>query len=160
MNNYKAYINDNYIQIKNKNVYVIKSDAIKNGIIINKKKFINDYKKIIKDKNILSVTITILLNKIINDQDIIYYTNIFEELSYSKVNVISTQKYIQNNVLIPNDDLYIFYINNNYYYIYPYLVNEFIILNNISILRIISEKEIKIDSCKCYYYANSLNYFM
>ena len=161
MNKYKAYLNDDYIQIKNKGIIKIKSNAINNGVITNKNKFIDDYKKVIKDKNILSTTITILLNKEINDQDIIYYTNVFEELNYSKIKVISTKEYITNNVLIINDNLYIIYYDNKYHYIYPYLLKEFINKNNIKVLKIIGTNNIKIDDyCKCYYYANSDNYFM
>ena len=161
MNTYKAYINDDYIQIKNKKTIKIKSDAISNGIIINRKQFIEDYKKVIKDKNFLSAAITILLNKIIDDQDIIYYTNIFEELNYSKIIIESTNNYLHNNILIPNKNIYILYINNRYYYIYPFLLNEFIKIRKIKILRIIGDNNIKIsENCKCYYYSNSQNYFV
>ena len=161
MNNHYAYINDNCFQIKIKDIYLFESKSINNGRIINKELFIKDYKKNINNKNILSTTIDILLNKEINEQDIYYYNNIFEELNYSKVNILSTSKYLDNNVMIINKDVYIIYNNKKYYYIYPFLFEDFLRIKKINILKIISDKYIKeVDKCKFYYYTNSNNYFI
>ena len=161
MNNHKCYINDNKIIIKIDKVYEFISNSINNGTIINKNLFINDYKENINNKSIFTNKIDILLNKDINEQDILYYNNIFEELNYSKVRLLSTKDYLDNNVLIPNNDIYIIYTNNTYYYIYPFLLNEFLLKRNITKLKIISSKKLKTNNnCKYYYYENSNHYFI
>ena len=157
---YKAYINNNYIQIKNKDITKIISESIISGKIINKELFIKDYKKYIKDKNILSTEINIYLNKVIDDQDIIYYKYIFEELGFTNINILSTSNILDDNTLIYND-IYIIYHNNTYYYIYPFLLNDFLKTKNINKLKIISNHNIKEnDFCKFYYYRNIDDYFL
>ena len=161
MNKHYAYINDNYFQIKIKNTIIFESKAIKDGIIINKEQFINDYKKNINNKNLFSISIDILLNKVVTEQDIYYYNNIFEELNYSNINILSTSKYLDNNVMIPNNNIYIIYNNKKYYYIYPFLLDYFLLIKNIKTLKIISKKTInKSSNCKYYYYANIDNFFI
>ena len=161
MNDVLCYINDNKFIYKNKKRIEFNSNSIKNGNIIDKKGFILDYIKNIKLSNIFSNKVKILLNKDITEKDIMYYSNIFEDLNYNKIQLLSTKKYLENDVMIYNKSIYIIYTNNEYYYIYPNLLNNFLDYNNIKKLKIISNIKINDNpNCKYYYYANSNEYFI
>ena len=161
MTNHLLYINDNYFQIKTKEIKLIESSSIQDGEIINREQFIKDYKNNIKDKKIISNGIKILLNKEIKEKDLLYYSSIFEELNYSKILIESTNKYLENDILIPNQNIYIIYHNNCYYYLYPFLLEAFIKNENIIKLKILSNIKLKNNNyCKYYYYANNENYFI
>jgi hypothetical protein len=156
-----CYINSNYLIIKTDKIHKLTSLSILNGNIINKDLFINDYKSVIKTKNILSTSLTILMNKYPLESDIMYYTNIFEELNYTQVNINSTSKSLENDTLIPNDLYYIIYHNKEYNNIYKYLLDDYLLNNNITKLKVISCLKLpKNNQCKYYYYSNSNNYFI
>lgn len=161
MNNHTIYINDDYFQIKTNNIKTIKTNSIDNSEIIDKEGFIRDYKKNIKNNGIIAKKVTILLNKIIVEKDILYYTNIFEELNYSKIELQSTNKYLEDNTIIPNKEMYIIYFENQYYYIYPFLLQCFIQLKNIYKLKVLSNIQLGDNpNCKYYYYSNIENFFI
>ena len=161
MNKFIAYINDDRFQIKNNKVIEFVSNGIINGRIVNKNDFINDYKKYVKNNNIFASVITILLDSDIYESDIIYYTSIFEDLNFNKIILESTKKYLENNTLIYNKDLYVVFHDCKYYYIYPKLLKEFLNIKKIKRIKVISNKNIiESDNCKFYYYANSNNYFI
>src|SRR5574344_461475 len=125
MNNDLAYINTNYFQIKtSNNIIKFISLGIKNGEIIDKQQFIKDFNNNIKSKIIFNKKIKLILNKKITEKDILYYSNIFDELNYSTVKLISIINYIDNGTLITNGDYYVIYFNNILYYLEKFLLKS------------------------------------
>ena len=161
MNKHLAYINDNYIQIKTKEVLLYYFNSINNSNITNKEEFIKEYKEKIKNRNLINTNIDILLNKDIKEKDIYYYKDIFEDLNYNIINILSTRPYLNNDTLIINKDIYILFHNEKYYYIYPFLLESFIKIKDIKKIKIISNNKLNNNNdCKYYYYANPNNYFI
>ena len=161
MNKIKCYINSNYIDIlKNNKLYHIEDNLVDNGDIINSNNFINTIKKYKLFSNIFNYNIDIYLNHRILEKDIIYYKKIFEELNCSKINIYDTSSKLTSPTLITSNNYYIIYYNDNYYNIYPCLLESFLLNNNIDNLKIISNNKLdNNDRCKYYYYSNSDNYF-
>ena len=156
-----CYINDNYIELKAKNNYHFISSSIKDGLIIERESFIKDFKNNIKMKNILATSIKILLNKDISESDILYYTSIFEELNYIKIDLSSTKTSLENDSLLINNNKYILYHNNKYYYFEKCMLELYLNKLNINKLKIISKEKLNINkSCKYYYYNNIDNFFI
>lgn len=155
-----CYINDNYIDLKTNTTYHITSESIKNGNIVNREKFIADYKKLIKKPSVFSKSIKILLNKEILESDILYYSSIFEELNYSKIDLISTSNYLENDTLISNGDSYILYHNNLYININKSYLNNFINSFNLQKIKVLSHQLLPQNQlCVFYYYNNIDKYF-
>ena len=161
MNKIKIYINDNYINLlKNNKVYHLILRSINSSNITNSSLFIKEIKKYNILPKLLTYSLELLLNKVIEEKDIIYYKAIFDELNCNKLNIYSTSKYLDNNTLIVNSDNYILYTNNKYNYIEKDLLTSYINYYDISKLKVISYNKIKpINKVKIYYYNDIDTYF-
>ena len=156
-----CYINDNYLDLKANKKYHYITTSIKDGLVNNRELFIKDFKNNIKIKNILATSIKILLNKEISESDILYYTSIFEELNYLKIELSSTKNILENNSLIINNNNYILYNNGNYYYFEKNMLDSYLNKLNINKLKIISNERLSAnDNCKYYYYNNVEDFFI
>lgn len=162
MNKIICYINDNYIDIKkNKKICHYITSSIKNGDIINSKLFIKEFKNKNIFSNILTSEITLYFNHIILEKDLYYYKSIFDELNCTKINIYDTSKKLTSPTLIANNNNYIIYYNNDFYNIIPNFLESFLSINNIKVLKIISNKKIlNLSNVKYYYYNNFQSYFL
>src|SRR5574344_583085 len=160
-NNHLAYLNDNYLQIKIKDkITKIITPSIACGQIINHQQFIIDFQNNLHIKNYLATNITITINEEITEAIQDYYKNIFEELNYIKINLISVKKKMENNTSIVNHNYYIILHDNVLYQIYDFLLDTYLLFFHINKLKIISTNKLKNnDNCKYFYYSNSDNYF-
>ena len=108
MKQLNIYLNDNDLVILDKLAnYPLKS--IKNSMIISKEQFLDEIKKINKKYKIFSnyipYKLNIYLNKKVLEEDILYYTSIFEEFLFTKINVISIINVLESkNYLISNQN--------------------------------------------------------
>ena len=119
MKQLNIYLNDNDLVILDKLAnYPLKS--IQNSIIISKEQFLDEIKKINKKYKIFSnyipYKLNIYLNKKVLEEDILYYTSIFEEFLFTKINVISIINVLESkNYLISNQNSnYLIYKNKIY----------------------------------------------
>ena len=119
MKQLNIYLNDNDLVILDKLAnYPLKS--IKNSMIISKEQFLDEIKKINKKYKIFSnyipYKLNIYLNKKVLEEDILYYTSIFEEFLFTKINVISILNVLESkNYLISNQNSnYLIYKNKIY----------------------------------------------
>lgn len=120
MKQLNIYLNDNDLVILDKLVsYPLKS--IQNSMIISKEQFLDEIKKLNKKYKIFSNYIphklNIYLNKKVLEEDNFYYTSIFEEFLFTKINVISIIDVLEpKNYLISNQNSnYLIYKNMIYY---------------------------------------------
>ena len=162
MNKIIFYFNSNYVDIKrnNKLSHII-SNSIKEGDIVNKELFIKD----IKDKkifsSILSSNVDIYLNHIIEEKDILYYKNIFEELNCNQINIQDTSKKLTSPTIINSDNIFILYYKNNFYKIIPELLDAYLNLFDIKDLKVISNTRLlDISGVRIYYYNYNNEYFL
>ena len=162
MNKIICYINSNYIDIKkDNNIKHIITKSISDGDIINKELFINDIKNKKIFSNILTNKVDIYLNHSIEEKEIYYYKNVFEELNCNEINILDTSKKLISPTLINSSSIYILYYKNNYYKIIPELLNQYLKLNKITNLKVISDNKLPLNNkVKYYYYNNSNNYFI
>ncbi|MDY3948397.1 MAG: hypothetical protein SOZ04_03490 [Bacilli bacterium] len=119
MKQLNIYLNDNDLVILDKLAnYPLKS--IQNSMIISKEQFLDEIKKINKKYKIFSnyipYKLNIYLNKKVLEEDILYYTSIFEEFLFTKINVISIINVLESkNYLISNQNSnYLIYKNKIY----------------------------------------------
>ena len=119
MKQLNIYLNDNDLVILDKLAnYPLKS--IQNSMIISKEQFLDEIKKINKTYKIFSnyipYKLNIYLNKIVLEEDVLYYTSIFEEFLFTKINVISIINVLESkNYLISNQNSnYLIYKNKIY----------------------------------------------
>lgn len=119
MKQLNIYLNDNDLVILDKLAnYPLKS--IQDSMIISKEQFIDEIKKINKKYKIFSnyipYKLNIYLNKKVLEEDILYYTSIFEEFLFTKINVISILNVLESkNYLISNQNSnYLIYKNKIY----------------------------------------------
>lgn len=119
MKQLNIYLNDNDLVILDKLAnYPLKS--IQNSMIISKEQFLDEIKKINKKYKIFSnyipYKLNIYLNKKVLEEDILYYTSIFEEFLFNKINVISILNVLESkNYLISNQNSnYLIYKNKIY----------------------------------------------
>ena len=119
MKQLNIYLNDNDLVILDKLAnYPLKS--IQNSMIISKEQFLDEIKKINKKHKIFSnyipYKLNIYLNKKVLEEDILYYTSIFEEFLFTKINVISILNVLESkNYLISNQNSnYLIYKNKIY----------------------------------------------
>lgn len=119
MKQLNIYLNDNDLVILDKLAnYPLKS--IQNSMIISKEQFLDEIKKINKKDKIFSnyipYKLNIYLNKKVLEEDILYYTSIFEEFLFTKINVISILNVLESkNYLISNQNSnYLIYKNKIY----------------------------------------------
>lgn len=119
MKQLNIYLNDNDLVILDKLTnYPLKS--IQNSMIISKEQFLDEIKKINKKYKIFSnyipYKLNIYLNKKVLEEDILYYTSIFEEFLFTKINVISILDVLESkNYLISNQNSnYLIYKNKIY----------------------------------------------
>ena len=162
MNKIICYLNSNYIDIKKNNkIYHIISDSIINGDIKNSKLFIKDIKNKKILSNIFTNNIEIYLNKNIEEKDLLYYKNIFEDLNCNKIDICSTSNKLKNDTLIECYPIYILYHNDNYIFLDNYILEYYLSINDINKLKIISLNKLKDNkNCKYYYYNNPTSYFI
>ena len=119
MKQLNIYLNDNDLVILDKLVsYPLKS--IQNSMIISKEQFLDEIKKLNKKVKIFSnyipYKLNIYLNKKVLEEDTLYYTSIFEEFLFTKINVISIIDVLEpKNYLISNQNSnYLIYKNKIY----------------------------------------------
>ena len=119
MKQLNIYLNDNDLVILDKLAnYPLK--FIQNSMIISKEQFLDEIKKINKKDKIFSnyipYKLNIYLNKKVLEEDILYYTSIFEEFLFTKINVISIINVLESkNYLISNQNSnYLIYKNKIY----------------------------------------------
>ena len=119
MKQLNIYLNDNDLVILDKLAnYPLK--FIQNSMIISKEQFLDEIKKINKKYKIFSnyipYKLNIYLNKKVLEEDILYYTSIFEEFLFTKINVISILNVLESkNYLISNQNSnYLIYKNKIY----------------------------------------------
>ena len=119
MKQLNIYLNDNDLVILDKLAnYPLKS--IQNSMIISKEQFLDEIKKINKKYKIFSnyipYKLNIYINKKVLEEDILYYTSIFEEFLFTKINVISILNVLESkNYLISNQNSnYLIYKNKIY----------------------------------------------
>ena len=119
MKQLNIYLNDNDLVILDKLAnYPLKS--IQNSMIISKEQFLDEIKKINKKykifANYIPYKLNIYLNKKVLEEDILYYTSIFEEFLFTKINVISIINVLESkNYLISNQNSnYLIYKNKIY----------------------------------------------
>lgn len=119
MKQLNIYLNDNDLVILDKLAnYPLKS--IQNSMIISKEQFLDEIKKINKKckifSNYIPYKLNIYLNKKVLEEDILYYTSIFEEFLFTKINVISIINVLESkNYLISNQNSnYLIYKNKIY----------------------------------------------
>ena len=119
MKKLNIYLNDNDLVLLDKLAnYPLKS--IQNSMIISKEQFLDEIKKINKKYKIFSnyipYKLNIYLNKKVLEEDILYYTSIFEEFLFTKINVISILNVLESkNYLISNQNSnYLIYKNKIY----------------------------------------------
>ena len=119
MKQLNIYLNDNDLVILDKLAnYPLKSNQ--NIMIISKEQYLDEIKKINKKYKIFSSYIpyklNIYLNKKVLEEDILYYTSIFEEFLFTKINVISILNVLESkNYLISNQNSnYLIYKNKIY----------------------------------------------
>ncbi|MBR1417120.1 MAG: hypothetical protein IJ572_04810 [Bacilli bacterium] len=162
MNKIKCYINSNYIDIlKNNKIIHIVTDSIKNGDIIHSNMFIEDMKKNKLFSNILTFDVIIYLNHLIEERDLLYYKNIFEDLNAHRIIVKDTSSILVSPTMINCYPIYIVYFNNKYYKIDYKLLDSFLSTFNINRLKVISETKLsKNANCKYYYYNNYNTFFL
>ena len=158
MNKIICYLNSNYINIyiKNKKYHII-CESIYEGNITNKNLFISELKCKKIFSNFFTNSVDIYLNHIIEEQDIIYYKLIFEDLNCSNINIMDTSKKFISPTLINSNNIYILYYNNDYYRIIPKLLSEYLKVFNIKYLRIISNTKIKNNNRIKFYYYNNID---
>ena len=119
MKQLNIYLNDNDLVILDKLTnYPLKS--IQNSMIISKEQFLDEIKKINKKYKIFSnyipYKLNIYLNKKVLEEDILYYTSIFEEFLFTKINVISILDVLESkNYLISNQNSNYLIYNNKIY---------------------------------------------
>ena len=119
MKQLNIYLNDNDLVILDKLAnYPLKS--IQNSMIISKEQFLDEIKKLNKKVKIFSnyipYKLNIYLNKKVLEEDTLYYTSIFEEFLFTKINVISIIDVLEpKNYLISNQNSnYLIYKNKIY----------------------------------------------
>ena len=119
MKQLNIYLNDNDLVILDKLAnYPLKS--IQNSMIISKEQFLDEIKKLNKKYKIFSnyipYKLNIYLNKKVLEEDTLYYTSIFEEFLFTKINVISIIDVLEpKNYLISNQNSnYLIYKNKIY----------------------------------------------
>ena len=119
MKQLNIYLNDNDLVILDKLAnYPLKS--IQNSMIISKEQFLDEIKKLNKKVKIFSnyipYKLNIYLNKKVLEEDTLYYTSIFEEFLFTKINVISILDVLEpKNYLISNQNSnYLIYKNKIY----------------------------------------------
>ena len=119
MKQLNIYLNDNDLVILDKLAnYPLKS--IQNSMIISKEQFLDEIKKLNKKVKIFSnyipYKLNIYLNKKVLEEDTLYYTSIFEEFLFTKINVISIIDVLEpKNYLISNQNSnYLIYKNMIY----------------------------------------------
>ena len=156
MNKIILYFVDNYVYIyKNKEIIKVESESIDNGEIIDSKCFITKLKKEKILNTFLNKKIIIILNTKITEKEILYYKNIFEDLLFVNIDIISSSYLIENNTLIEYLNTYVLYTNNTFYNIDKSLLNNYIEAYNIKSIKVLSNNQnIKNINCKVYYYKN------
>lgn len=119
MKQLNIYLNDNDLVILDKLAnYPLKS--IQNSMIISKEQFLDEIKKLNKKVKIFSnyipYKLNIYLNKKVLEEDTLYYTSIFEEFLFTKINIISILDVLEpKNYLISNQNSnYLIYKNKIY----------------------------------------------
>ena len=118
MNKISIYFNDNTYQIITNKIYSFLSNYVKDSDIQDKHSFLKEFKEYNKQEkfmsNIVPYNLDIYLNFPITEKDTFYYSDIFEELNFNKINLISNY-----------NTMYLLYKNNTIK-IYKYLLKEFI----------------------------------
>ena len=118
---------DDYINLYNKKlnkILIIKpyKETLRNGCIINAKKFIKKYSQILDkyhlNNNILNNSIVVITNLYVSEEDKIIIQSTLEELNYKKIKFISEINYLKvdkNTLIINYNNTYSYFYYTNYY---------------------------------------------
>ena len=109
--------------------------------------------------NIVPYNLDIYLNFPITEKDTFYYSDIFEELNFNKINLIYIRNLLDNKAyLISNyNTMYLLYKNNTIK-IYKYLLKEFINKYNLKKIYAFGNFLNNIDDNRIYIFSNHKNY--
>lgn len=160
MKQLNIYLNDNDLVILDKLTnYPLKS--IQNSMIISKEQFLDEIKKINKKYKIFSnyipYKLNIYLNKKVLEEDILYYTSIFEEFLFTKINVISILDVLESkNYLISNQNSNYLIYNNKIYSI-DFTLSK-ILINSLDLQVIIMGNNLSISLSNSYIVVNYYSY--
>ena len=160
MKQLNIYLNDNDLVILDKLTnYPLKS--IQNSMIISKEQFLDEIKKINKKYKIFSnyipYKLNIYLNKKVLEEDIVYYTSIFEEFLFTKINVISILDVLESkNYLISNQNSNYLIYNNKIYSI-DFTLSK-ILIDSLDLQVIIMGNNLSISLSNSYIVVNYYSY--
>ena len=160
MKQLNIYLNDNDLVILDKLTnYPLKS--IQNSMIISKEQFLDEIKKINKKYKIFSnyipYKLIIYLNKKVLEEDILYYTSIFEEFLFTKINVISILDVLESkNYLISNQNSNYLIYNNKIYSI-DFTLSK-ILIDSLDLQVIIMGNNLSISLSNSYIVVNYYSY--
>ncbi|CCZ89459.1 unknown [Coprobacillus sp. CAG:605] len=160
MKQLNIYLNDNDLVILDKLTnYPLKS--IQNSMIISKEQFLDEIKKINKKYKIFSnyipYKLNIYLNKKVLEEDILYYTSIFEEFLFTKINVISILDVLESkNYLISNQNSNYLIYNNKIYSI-DFTLSK-ILIDSLDLQVIIMGNNLSISLSNSYIVVNYYSY--
>lgn len=160
MKQLNIYLNDNDLVILDKLTnYPLKS--IQNSMIISKEQFLDEIKKINKKYKIFSnyipYKLNIYLNKKVLEEDILYYTSIFEEFLFTKINVISILDVLESkNYLISNQNSNYLIYNNKIYSI-DFTLSK-ILIDSLDLQMIIMGNNLSISLSNSYIVVNYYSY--
>ena len=160
MKQLNIYLNDNDLVILDKLTnYPLKS--IHNSMIISKEQFLDEIKKINKKYKIFSnyipYKLNIYLNKKVLEEDILYYTSIFEEFLFTKINVISILDVLESkNYLISNQNSNYLIYNNKIYSI-DFTLSK-ILIDSLDLQVIIMGNNLSISLSNSYIVVNYYSY--
>ena len=160
MKQLNIYLNDNDLVILDKLTnYPLKS--IQNSMIISKEQFLDEIKKINKKYKIFSnyipYKLNIYLNKKVLEEDILYYTSIFEEFLFTKINVISILDVLESkNYLISNQNSNYLIYKNKIYSI-DFTLSK-ILINSLDLQVIIMGNNLSISLSNSYIVVNYYSY--
>lgn len=160
MKQLNIYLNDNDLVILDKLTnYPLKS--IQNSMIISKEQFLDEIKKINKKYKIFSnyipYKLNIYLNKKVLEEDILYYTSIFEEFLFTKINVISILNVLESkNYLISNQNSNYLIYNNKIYSI-DFTLSK-ILIDSLDLQVIIMGNNLSISLSNSYIVVNYYSY--
>ena len=163
MNKISIYFNDNTYQIITNKIYSFLSNYVKDSDIQDKHSFLKEFKEYNKQEkfmsNIVPYNLDIYLNFPITEKDTFYYSDIFEELNFNKINLIYIRNLLDNKAyLISNyNTMYLLYKNNTIK-IYKYLLKEFINKYNLKKIYAFGNFLNNIDDNRIYIYSNHKNY--
>lgn len=163
-NKISIYFNDNECQILvDKKIYILESINIFNSMIKNRKNFLLEFKKFVKDNKIFSLiiplNIDIYLNYEINELIREYYTTVFEELNFIKINLYCIDEILNKKKYIMYNYNSIYYYDQKNIFIINYAIMKSLIKEN-NKMYIIGNNELELNNSNIYIFNNHKTYII